>query len=103
MVVSSKIDIFHAYLSLLSLFVGLAPETNMVCLEIFFDIIVYDIWWFIMRLRPILAKIDQRRSKFIPCNLDNPHRKNSMSIWRTNMLKKGSINCLYMFEEHLML
>ena len=102
-VVSSKNYIFHAYLSLLSLFVGLAPETNMVCLEIFFDIIVDDIWWFIMRLRPILAKIDQRRSKFTPCYLDNPHRKNSMSIWRTNMLKKGSINCLYMFEEHLML
>ena len=64
---------------------------------------VDDIWWFAMLLRPIFAKIDKRKSKFTPCYMDNPHRKNSMSIWITNMLKKGSIKCLYMFEEHLML
>ena len=59
----TKNDIFHAYFSLLSLFVGLAPETNMVCLEIFFDIIVDDIWWFIIHLRPILAKISPKKVK----------------------------------------
>ena len=74
-VVPSKNDIFHAYLSLLSLCEGLAPEATMLCLEIIFDNMVDDIWWFAMLLRPIFAKIDKRRSKLTPSYMDNPQRK----------------------------
>ena len=76
-VVPSINDIFHAYLSLLSLCVGLAPEATILCLEIIFDNMVDDIWWFAMLLRPIFAKIDKEGQHLfhVICYIDNPHRK----------------------------